>query len=99
MSSDSDIPTQVRIRTDPAEGHSHRYDTIQDAKDVFNAGNNTQAILAACEHARRDRKAKERVLEWASRELSGEQRDALLELLSTPDMKLKAESRSWIYTE
>lgn len=99
MSNESNIPSQVRIRTDPADGHAHRYDVIQDAKDVFGAGNNTDAIIAACEHARRDLEAKERALEWMDKNLTGDEQSELMELLSTPEMTLERETHMRILTK
>lgn len=45
---DTDVPTQVRVRTDPSDGYAHRYDAIRQAAERF-ACNNTQAIVNACE--------------------------------------------------
>ncbi|WP_425494276.1 DUF7692 domain-containing protein [Natronoglomus mannanivorans] len=76
-----EVPSQVRIRTD--DGNEHRYDTIQEAKAVFNEGNNTAAILAACRHARHDLRAKQRALNHP------DMTEDLAEVLSTPLMNLE----------
>jgi len=60
-----DTPTQVRVRTDPDDGYGHRYDAIQSAKDAFGAGNNTEAIVKACDLAGRVLPALEDALEDA----------------------------------
>ena len=86
-----DVPSQVRIRT--GDGNEHRYDTIQEAKAVFDEGNNTAAILAACRHARHDRRAKRKALDHP------DMTPELAEILSTPLMKLQYEVETAISTE
>jgi len=46
----------MRIRTDG--DYAHRVDTIQAATDALDENTKTAAGLAACEHARQDRRAK-----------------------------------------
>lgn len=81
-----DIPTQVRIRTNPADSLGHRYETIQDAKDVLGKGNNTATILAACEHAQQDVKAKADALDYLRQHVPEPVLEEVAERLSTREM-------------
>jgi len=84
----SDIPTQVRVRTDPDEDLGYRYDAIQSAKRVFDEGSMTGAIVAACDHASEDRRAKEQVIERLAGEVDIEALAEVVELLSTSRMEM-----------
>ena len=83
-----DIPSQVRIRTDAEDGYGHRYDSIQAAKRVFGVGNNTDAILHGCDHAKRDLDAKQDALEYLTPRLPSEQLAEVATRLATPAMPL-----------
>jgi hypothetical protein len=89
----SDIPTQVRVRTDPDEDLGYRYDAIQSAKRVFDEGSMTGAIVAACDHAAEDRRAKEKVVERLAEEVDVETLAEVVELLSTSRMFIEFEIR------
>lgn len=73
----------MRIRTDGDYGH--RIDTIQAAMDALDENTKTAAVLAACEHARQDRRAKEQAL--AHPDMTEE----LAEILSTSAIQLHYE--------
>jgi len=70
----------MRIRTDG--DYVHRIDTIQAAMTALDENTKTAAVLAACEHARQDRRAKEKAL--AHPDMTEE----LAELLSTSELQL-----------
>lgn len=89
MLRNSDIPTQVRIRTDPDEDLGYRYETIQDAKDALGKGNNTATILAACEHAQQDVKAKADALEYLRRHVPAPVVEEVADRLSTREMDVE----------
>lgn len=88
-----DTPTQVRVRTDPADGYGHRYDAIQEAKGVFSVGNNTDAIVLACDHAREDRNAKRAALETLAKNADPELVAAVADELSTSALPLSVTTR------
>ncbi|MFC7044601.1 hypothetical protein ACFQH6_03490 [Halobacteriaceae archaeon GCM10025711] len=85
----SNIPKQVRVRTDPEEGYGHRYDAIETAKDVFDVGNKTDAIVTACDHADQDRRAKIEALEYLARRANPELVAGVVERLSTSWMPIE----------
>jgi len=86
------IPSQVRIRTDPDDDYGHRYEAIQRAKDVFDVGNNTGAIVAACEHARRDEQGKREAMAYLARHVGDDVLEEVSERLSTRSMPVETES-------
>jgi len=86
------IPSQVRIRTDPNDDYGHRYEAIQRAKDVFDVGNNTGAIIAACEHARRDEQGKREAMAYLARHVGDDVLDEVAARLSTRSMPVETES-------
>lgn len=73
----------MRIRTDGDK--AHRLDAIESAKDALDETTKTGAVLAACEHARLDRAAKERALDHP------DMTEELAEVLSTRSMPLQYE--------
>ena len=77
----SEIPTQVRVRTDPSDGYGHRYDSIQEAKRAFDVGNNTDAILKACDLAGRVLPALEDAL--AEADIRPSEKEKIAEAVST----------------
>lgn len=81
--STNDAPTQVRVRTDPAEGLEHRYRQIVRAKEVLGRGNNTDAVVAACEHAVRDVEAKREAMDILSNKVGDDLLKEIAETLST----------------
>jgi len=86
------IPNQVRIRTDPDDDYGHRYEAIQRAKAVFDVGNNTGAIIAACEHARRDEQGKRKAMDYLARHVGDDILEEVAERLSTRSMPVETES-------
>jgi hypothetical protein len=86
--SDRDVPTQVRVRTDPEDDLAYRYDAIQQARDALGRGNKTDAIVAACEHAHRDRTNKQRALAYLAENASGDVVQEVASILSTPQLTL-----------
>ena len=47
----TDIPKQVRIRTDPEAGLGHRYESIEQAADFYGVSK-TKAVVFACDDIR-----------------------------------------------
>lgn len=88
---DSAIPTQVRVRTDPEDGLAYRYEAIQAAREALGEGNKTDAIVAACDHAAADRRAKQRALEYLAEEVPAPVVEDVAELLSTDQLELSAD--------
>lgn len=86
-----DAPTQVRIRTDPSEGLDHRYRQITRAKEVLGKGNNTDAVVAACEHAVRDAEAKHKALELLADRVGDDLLEELADVLSTPHLEISVD--------
>jgi hypothetical protein len=89
--SDRDVPTQVRVRTDPDDDLAHRYDAIQQAREALGKGNKTDAVVAACEHAHRDRANKQRALEYLAEHATGEVVQEVADILSTPHLRLSVD--------
>lgn len=85
-------PSQVRIRTDPDDGHASRYREIQRAKDVFDAGNNTTAVVDACRHARLDREAKLDAISYLAKEVDPEILAGVVERLETSTLPIAVET-------
>jgi len=80
----------MRIRTDG--DYAHRLDAIESAMDALDENTKTAAVIAACEHARLDRKAKQRAL--AHPDMTPE----LAEILSTSALQLKYEVQTSVQT-
>lgn len=87
-----DGPGQVRIRTDPDDGYAHRYDTIQHAKETFDVGNNTDAILNACDLAGQLLPALQDALEEA--DIRPSEKQAIAEAVSTRRLSVDVDSES-----
>lgn len=85
-----DIPTQVRVRTDPDDGYAHRYKAIQSAKDTFDVGNKTAAIVQACDLAGRVLPALEDALEDA--DIRPSEKEKLAEKLSTRQISVEVDT-------
>jgi len=84
-----DIPTQVRVRTDPDDGYGHRYDVIQAAKDTFDAGNNTEAIVKACDLTGRLLPTLEEVL--ADADIRPSEKEKIADAVSTRHISMDIE--------
>lgn len=81
----------MRIRT--AGNYAHRLDVIEAAVDALDGNTKTAAVLAACEHALRDRRAKEEALEHPG------MTPELAEVLSTSQLKSSYDITVEINTE
>lgn len=86
------VPSQVRIRTDPEDGYDSRYREIQRAKGVFDSGNNTDAVVEACRHARHDKKAKGEALAYLAKRVDPETLAGAVERLNTPTLPVSVET-------
>jgi hypothetical protein len=95
MVRDSDIPTQVRVRTDPDEDLGHRYQSILDARDALDVGNNTDAILAACDHAQQDVAAKQDALQYLAHHVPAKHVEEVADRLSTRQVPVDFEPPTW----
>ncbi|WP_243838108.1 hypothetical protein [Halobacterium sp. R2-5] len=80
----------MRIRTDG--DYAHRLDAIESAMEVLDENTKTAAVIAACEHARQDRKAKQKAL--AHPDMTPE----LAEILSTSVLQLSYETHTSLNT-
>jgi len=81
----------MRIRTDG--DYAHRLDAIEAAMDALGENTKTAAVVAACDHARQDRKAKQKAL--AHPDMTPE----LAEVLSTREIQLEYRIVTEIRTE
>lgn len=86
-----DVPKQVRIRTDPDDGHAHRYESIQDAKGTLAVGSQTQAVVAACEHVHHDARAKRSALEYLAGRVPADVLQGVVSRLTTPQMGVRVQ--------
>ncbi|WP_243838021.1 hypothetical protein [Halobacterium sp. R2-5] len=80
----------MRIRTDG--DYAHRLDAIESAMEALDENTKTAAVIAACEHARQDRKAKQKAL--AHPDMTPE----LAEILSTSVLELSYETHTSLDT-
>ncbi|QIO23554.1 hypothetical protein [Haloarcula sp. JP-L23] len=94
-----DIPSQVRIRTDADDGYAHRYESIQQAKDVFGVGNNTAAVIHATEHAHQDLDAKRDALDFLADHVGDDVLAEVADRLSTREMQVAVERTVTVDTE
>jgi hypothetical protein len=81
----------MRIRTDG--DYAYRLDVIEAAMDALDENTKTAAVLTACEHARQDRRAKEKALEHP------DMTPELAEVLTTSELQLKFEVETDLCTE
>jgi hypothetical protein len=81
----------MRIRTDG--DYAHRLDAIEAAMDALDENTKTAAVVAACEHARQDRRAKEKALEHP------DMTPELADILSTGEFNLNYEIRVELQAE
>ncbi|MCG1002616.1 MULTISPECIES: hypothetical protein [Halobacterium] len=81
----------MRIRTDG--DYAHRLDAIEAAMDALDENTKTAAVVAACEHARLDRKAKQRALNHP------DMTEELAEVLSTRELRLNFSIETEIRTK
>lgn len=86
-----DIPKQVRIRTDPDDGYAHRYEAVQLAKGVFGVGNNTDAIIHACDHSARDVNAKRDAISYLARNVPADVLAETIDRLSTRKLPIEVD--------
>lgn len=77
----------MRIRTDG--DYAHRKDVIEEAADVLDENTNTAAVIAACDHARQDVKAKRDALEYLARHVSPDVAAEVADRLSTSAVSLE----------
>lgn len=71
--------------------HDHRAHALDETKELFGESSRTGAVMAACEHSRRDIKAKQEAIEWMEQNLTPEQAGELCEIPSMPDVQLDVE--------
>jgi hypothetical protein len=81
----------MRIRTDG--DYAHRLDAIEAAMDALDENTKTAAVIAACEHVRQDRRAKEKALEHP------DMTPELAEILSTRELRLNIEMNTDLKTK
>jgi hypothetical protein len=81
----------MRIRTDGDK--SYRQDIIEQAMRALDENTKTDAVIAACEHARQDRRGKEKALNHP------DMTPELAEILSTRELGLTYEVETVVSTE
>ncbi len=91
-----DIPSYVKVRTNPDDDLAHRYATIEDAKDALDEGNKTDAILAACDHAQQDVEAKRAALEYLAQHVPPKHVEEVADRLSTRQVQLSSDVRTYV---
>jgi hypothetical protein len=79
--------------------HDHRAHALDETKELFGESSRTGAVMAACEHSRRDIKAKQEAIEWMEQNLTPEQASELCEILSTSDVQLSVEMDASVSVE
>ena len=93
------IPSQVRIRTDPEDGYGHRYESIQNAKEVFNVGNNTAAVISATQHAYQDVRNKRETIEYLAEHVGDDVLEEVAERLTTRQISIEIKTEVNVRTE
>lgn len=91
MSSNSSPPSSIRINTDPSNGYGYRYRQIMRASEALETGSKTETVVAACEHASRDVKAKQEALEVLADHVGDDLLEDIAEVLSTPQLEISVD--------
>jgi hypothetical protein len=73
--------------------YAHGLDAIEAAMDALDENTKTDAVIAACEHARQDRRAKEQALDHP------DMTPELVEVLSTREMERRDDVSTSIEVE
>lgn len=81
------------FRMDMSGDKSYREDALNTAMDVFDENTRSAAVVKACEHARRDKKAKMRAVTYLARNVEPEIVAEVVERLSTPQLAIHAKVR------
>ena len=66
----------------------YRARALDDAKELFDESTRTGAVMAAVEHSRQDREAKEEALNFLADELPPEKLEEVADILSTRELEL-----------
>lgn len=66
--------------------YAHRRSVIKGAQEVFEASSMTKGVLAACEHAEQDARAKKKAMRYLETHCEGQHVRKVAELLSTVHM-------------
>jgi acyl-CoA synthetase (AMP-forming)/AMP-acid ligase II len=80
----------------PDEDLGHRYQSILDARDALDVGNNTDALLAACDHAQQDVEAKREAMKYLRQHVPMKHVEEIAQLLSTSQMKVTADVGTYV---
>lgn len=78
------------FRMDMSGDKSYREDALDAAMEVFGENTRSRAVVKACEHARRDKKAKTRAVSYAVRKLEPEHTAEIINRLATPQLPISA---------
>lgn len=78
------------FRMDMSGEKSYREDALEAAVSTFGERTRSKAVVKACEHARQDRRAKERAVEYLVRNVEPDVAQEVLARLSTPHLPIAA---------
>lgn len=81
------------FRMDMSGDKSYREDALDSAMAVFGENTRSTAVVKACEHASRDKKAKMSAVTYAVRNLDPEQAAEIIDRLATPQLPISATVR------
>lgn len=79
------------FRMDMSGEKSFREDALDAAMDVFGENTRSNAVVKACEHARRDKWAKEDALEFLAKNVEPEIVQEFVSRLATPQLPVAVE--------
>lgn len=81
------------FRMDMSGDKSYREDALDAAMKVFGENTRSSAVIKACEHARRDKKAKMSAVGYLIRNVEPEHAAEIVKRLSTPQLSIDAKVR------
>ena len=79
------------FRMDMSGDKAYREDALDDAKEVFGENTRSNAVVRACEHARRDERAKMEAVQFLARHVEPEIVQEVVRRLSTPQLPIVVE--------
>lgn len=79
------------FRMDMSGDKAYREDALNDAMEVFEENTRSNAVVKACEHARRDERAKVEAVQFLARHVEPEIVQEVVRQLSTPQLPIAVE--------
>lgn len=76
------------FRMDMSGDKSYREDALDSAMEVFNENTRSRAVIKACEHARQDRRAKEKAINYLVSHVNPNTATEVITRLATPQLKM-----------